>query len=364
MVLKALAADRQSGETATCVVLGDVGLWRRTQLALKTEVPWRELPDLASLDSGEAGVWVVGAGGPPLPERLIPGAPEAAEAALRWIELGARACLRGDLDGLVTGPLNKEAVIRTGRSFTGQTELLSEIAGVSRTAMMLLGHDAAGRWLRVALATTHLPLRAVADALDPARIAEVIELTVEACGLLGLPRSRVAVCALNPHAGEGGKLGDEEGRCIVPAIHSARSRGLDVAGPLAADTAFHQVWRGDFDAVVAMYHDQGLGPLKMVAFDTGVNWTLGLPFVRTSPDHGTAFGIAGKDMAEPGAMIAAIVRAARVTGVAVVRGTGQRPPARHRPPMWLSVVWRIRRRVLGITVPLLVRPGPRAVRAA
>ena len=178
--------------------------------------------------------------------------------------------------------------------------------------MMLLGEDDRGRRLRVALATTHVPLRLVADQLTQSKIETAIELAAQACRDLELPRARVAVCGLNPHAGEGGQLGTEEQTTFLPAVRATRARGLDVVGPLAADTLFHLAYRGDYDAVVAMYHDQGLAPLKMIGFETGVNWTLGLPFIRTSPDHGTAYDIAGKGVANPSSMIAAIRLAKRL----------------------------------------------------
>jgi 4-hydroxythreonine-4-phosphate dehydrogenase len=243
----------------------------------------------------------------PLAAGLPSGNPEHARAALRWLEEGARLCLRGEAAALVTAPVNKEAIIRAGhRGFVGQTELLSSWARTQETAMMLLGHDDRGRWLRVALATIHVPLANVARSLTREKVQRAIQLAGRACHDLGLKRARVAVCGLNPHAGEGGHLGREEITTIEPAIAIARRRGVDVIGPLAADTLFHHALRGDFDAVVAMYHDQGLAPLKMVAFDTGVNWTLGLPFIRTSPDHGTAYDIAGRGLADPSSMIAAI----------------------------------------------------------
>ncbi|HVY69700.1 MAG TPA: 4-hydroxythreonine-4-phosphate dehydrogenase PdxA, partial [Verrucomicrobiae bacterium] len=190
----------------------------------------------------------------------------------------------------------------------------SDMAGATRTAMMLLGADDRGRWLRVALATTHVPLRAVADHLRPEKIELVIELAAQACRDLGLSGARVGVCGLNPHAGEGGALGDEEFTIIGPAVEVARGKGIDVTGPLAADTLFYHAFRGDYDAVVAMYHDQGLAPLKMIGFETGVNWTLGLPFIRTSPDHGTAYNIAGKGIASGASMGAAIQLACRLAG--------------------------------------------------
>ncbi len=230
-----------------------------------------------------------------------------ARAALAWLKHGAQLCLRGEADALVTAPVNKEAIIRSGEaSFVGQTELLSELAGTERTAMMLLGCDDRNRWLRVALATIHVPIREVASRLKKEKVELAIELAAQACRDLGLPRAKVAVCGLNPHAGEGGEIGDEEITTIRPAVEVMRRRGFDVHGPFAADTLFHQVFRGDYDAVVAMYHDQGLVPLKMIGFDSGVNWTLGLPFIRTSPDHGTAYDIAGKGVANPSSMIAAI----------------------------------------------------------
>jgi 4-hydroxythreonine-4-phosphate dehydrogenase len=207
---------------------------------------------------------------------------------------------------MVTGPLSKESILRTGRRFTGQTEFLTELAGHPRTAMMLLGHDERGRWLRVTLVTTHVPVRAVADTISGELIERAVRLSVAACADLGLPRARIGLCGLNPHAGEGGLLGDEEVRLIEPVVQGLRAGGTDIVGPIAGDTIFHAAVSGAYDVVVAMYHDQGLAPLKLLAFDTGVNWTLGLPFVRTSPDHGTAYDIAGQGVASASSMRSAI----------------------------------------------------------
>jgi 4-hydroxythreonine-4-phosphate dehydrogenase len=242
----------------------------------------------------------------PLPAELAAGSPLAARAAVAWVAEGAQSCLRHELDALVTAPVNKEAIVRAGHAFIGQTEFLSQIAGVERTAMMLLGQDEHERWLRVALVTTHVPLRQVATHITPAKVMQTIELAAKSCRDLGLPRARIAVCGLNPHAGEGGNMGDEEQKIIEPVVLAAQKNNYNVVGPLSGDTVFHTAIRGEFDAVVAMYHDQGLAPLKTVAFDTGVNWTLGLPFIRTSPDHGTAYDIAGQGRANPSSMIAAI----------------------------------------------------------
>ena len=243
---------------------------------------------------------------PELPPDLVPGSPAAARAALAWLKEGGERCLRQELDALVTAPVNKESVLHTGQPFIGQTEFLSQLAGTERTAMMLLGQDDRGRWLRVVLATTHVPLRLVAEQVTRAKVELAIEMAVQACADLRLGQARVAVCGLNPHAGEGGELGREEITTITPAVQAARLRNLDVSGPFAADALFNRVFRGEFDVVVAMYHDQGLVPLKMIGFDTGVNWTLGLPFIRTSPDHGTAYNIAGQGTANPSSMREAI----------------------------------------------------------
>ncbi|HZV34038.1 MAG TPA: 4-hydroxythreonine-4-phosphate dehydrogenase PdxA, partial [Verrucomicrobiae bacterium] len=200
----------------------------------------------------------------------------------------------------------KETIILTGEPFIGQTELLSQLAGTTHTGMMLMGKDDRGRWLRVVLATTHLPLRLVAAQLTQAKVELAIELAAQACADLDLPKARVAVCGLNPHAGEGGKMGTEEITAIAPAVKAMRARKIDVSGPFAADALFYYVFKGDYDIVVAMYHDQGLVPLKMIGFESGINWTLGLPFIRTSPDHGTAYDIAGRGIANPSSMRAAI----------------------------------------------------------
>jgi 4-hydroxythreonine-4-phosphate dehydrogenase len=151
-----------------------------------------------------------------------------------------------------------------------------------------------------------VPLKLVAEHVTRAKVELAIELAARSCADLGLPRARVAVCGLNPHAGEGGELGREEITTIAPAVQSMQKRKLDVSGPFAADALFYYVFRGDYEVVVAMYHDQGLVPLKMIGFESGINWTLGLPFIRTSPDHGTAYDIAGKGVANPSSMRAAI----------------------------------------------------------
>jgi 4-hydroxythreonine-4-phosphate dehydrogenase len=301
VTLKALAAEPPT-PGARYLLIGDVRHARALNRRLGLGLPLEPGGDARQRE----GISFCNPLPDPLPPDLRPGAPAAARAALAWLREGAQLCLRGELDALVTAPVNKAAIIGSGEAFTGQTELLSGLAGTERTIMMLLGQDERRRWLRVALVTTHLPLRRVAAALRPEKIELAIELAARACRDLGLPRARVGVCGLNPHAGEGGALGDEELTVIGPAVAAAQRRGCEVVGPVSADALFYQAYRGDYDAVVAMYHDQGLAPLKMIGFDTGVNWTLGLPFIRTAPDHGTAYDIAGQGKANPSSMLAAI----------------------------------------------------------
>jgi len=301
VTLKALAVEIRGGDTQY-LLIGDEDHVRRLdrQLALNLPLERQGGP-------GEGGrILIHQTLSEPLPPELVEGSPAAAHAAVAWLKEGAERCLRQELDALVTAPVNKQAIIQAGMAFIGQTEFLSELSRAQRTAMMLLGHDDRGGWLRVALATTHVPLKMVAEQITRLRVETAIELAARACRDLGLPRARVAVCGLNPHAGEGGELGDEEMRTIGPAVLAMQRQQWDVVGPISADALFHRAYHGEFDAVVAMYHDQGLAPLKMVAFETGVNWTLGLPFIRTSPDHGTAYDIAGRGVADPSSMIAAI----------------------------------------------------------
>jgi 4-hydroxythreonine-4-phosphate dehydrogenase len=245
-----------------------------------------------------SNVWNIATERPPEPGAITA---EASMTAIAAIERGVQGCLAGEIDALVTAPICKEGLQKAGLSWPGHTEMLAAMTGCKRYGMMLMG-----KGLRVMLATRHLPLRNVPAALTIETILETIELTGEALEQLGIPNGRIGVCGLNPHAGDGGALGAEESEIIAPAIDAAKVNGLNVAGPVPADVIFFQCLEKQYDAVVAMYHDQGLAPLKMHAFDCGVNWTVGLPIIRTSPDHGTAFDIAGQNKADPNSMIAAI----------------------------------------------------------
>jgi len=308
VTLKALAKEAPSND-ARYLIIGDADSLKRTneQLQLKLQLEdYRKNPS--------ARISVFNPLPDPLPHDLVPGAPAAAHAAVAWLKEAAERCLKRELDAMVTAPVSKENIIRAGHAFVGQTEFLSQIAGTDRTVMMLLGHDERGRWLRVALATTHVPVKMISEQLTHEKIELAIQLAAKACQDLRLPRARVAVCGLNPHAGEGGKIGTEEITTVAPAVLASQRKNIDTQGPFSADTLFYHAYRGDYDAVVAMYHDQGLCPLKLIGFDTGVNWTLGLPFIRTSPDHGTAYNIAGQGIAEASSMISAIRLAKQLAG--------------------------------------------------
>jgi 4-hydroxythreonine-4-phosphate dehydrogenase len=237
---------------------------------------------------------------------------ETARAAWEALEEAASLASRGELEAVVTGPINKARMYEIGFKFPGQTEFFADRCGVQNFAMLLTGGK-----LTVALVTVHLPLREVAVVLTTDEIVRVALLLEDFLRRRGITRPRIAIAGLNPHAGESGALGREEADVIAPAVERLQSavrnpQSAIFHGPFSPDTVFHHAANGDWDAVLCMYHDQGLIPLKLHAFHEGVNVTLGLPFFRTSPDHGTAFEIAGKNIARPDSMIAAISLAAEL----------------------------------------------------
>ncbi len=234
----------------------------------------------------------------------------AGRAAYEYLVAAARAALRGEIDAMTTAPLNKAALHLSGLNYPGHTEILAEECGVTDFGMMLyLPHGdrvCSPQGLGVVHVTLHTSIRSVPDLLTTAAIREKIGLIDGYLRRIGCAAPRVAVCALNPHGGESGLFGDEEGRIIAPAVHAAQAAGIQVQGPLPADTLLMRAVGGEFDGVVAMYHDQGHIALKLIGFDTAVNITLGLPIVRTSPSHGTAFDIAGQNRADPQGLMQAI----------------------------------------------------------
>lgn len=230
------------------------------------------------------------------------------------IEIGARLALDGDIDALVTAPIDKAALNAGGFHFPGHTEMLAAFAGVDDVVMLMAAERTVlGGPLRVVLATTHIPLSEVPRAFTVERLVSQARITADALQSgWRLERPRVALCAFNPHASDGGLFGQEEARIYVPALAELRRHGLDVAGPIPADTVFLRAARGEFDVVIAPYHDVGMAAFKTAAFGSGVNVTLGLPFPRTSPDHGTALDRVGRGGADASSMFEALTLAARL----------------------------------------------------
>jgi 4-hydroxythreonine-4-phosphate dehydrogenase len=228
-------------------------------------------------------------------------------ASAEYIKKAVELASKKQVDGIVTAPISKESWKISGFGWPGHTELLAELTRTKNYAMMLAGGP-----LRVILATIHVALKDVPRLITKTRVLKTIRLAKKACDMLSIKHPAILVAGLNPHAGESGMFGFEEMKTIIPAIRQAKNEGIPVTGPFPPDTVFNRAYKGKADIIICMYHDQGLIPLKMIAFDEGVNVTVGLPFIRTSPDHGTAFDIAWKGIANPSSMIEAIKMAARL----------------------------------------------------
>ena len=308
VTLKALASRevqkraRQKGRHVFFVLLGNVSVFEHNKRLIRSRLSFNIIPSLnpSILSSQKINILDLGddAGEIEIGKVSFPNAVLAFHA----LEVGAYLATHRVVHALVTAPINKEAIRLLSPSFTGHTEYLARIAKVKQFAMLLQGGP-----LRVVLVTTHLPLHKVSTAITINEIVIKIKLTHSFLKeKVKIRNPVIGVAAFNPHAGEGGNIGREEIATIIPAIQRARQKGIKVVGPLPADIIFYYALRREFDAVIAMYHDQGLGPLKMIAFESGVNITLNLPFIRTSPDHGTAFDIAYKNKANPQSMIEAI----------------------------------------------------------
>lgn len=231
----------------------------------------------------------------------------AGRAAVEYVEKAVELALKGQIQAIATAPLNKEAMNTAGYDYPGHTEILAHLTQAKEYAMMLMAGP-----LKVVHVTTHVPLREACDLVTRESVLRTIVLAHRALRDLGIEKPRIAVAGLNPHAGEGGLFGKEEGDEIAPAIDSARGMGIDAEGPIPPDTVFYRAKRGEYDAVVAMYHDQGHIPVKLLGFEEGVNITIGLPIIRTSADHGTAFDIAGKGIASPKSLFKAIETAVKM----------------------------------------------------
>ncbi len=309
-----IAIAIEAGLPARCVVIGDVGVMRRAveQACLVLPLAQLDTPEEAR-DAAPRCLPVWQPDGLPAALAALPMgrvSADAGRAAVACIEAGARLALERRVSALVTAPIHKQALAAGGSPFPGHTEMLQALAatgGALPEVRMMLANDE----LRVVLVTIHVGLRQAIDLLTTERIAQTIRIAHHAAQRWGQPAPRIAVAGLNPHAGEGGLFGDEEARVIAPAIARVRGEGIDASGPYAPDTVFMRARHapghpGEFDLVVAMTHDHGLIPVKYLGVERGVNVTLGLPFVRTSPDHGTAFDIAGSGRADAASLRAAI----------------------------------------------------------
>ena len=290
-----------AGLPAPCVVYGDAGALRRAVVALEAPLRVIELTDVSTLATyaHEVGCLFVRPTHPALPENLPLGRVDAraGQSAYDALCLAIDDAMLGKVSAIVTAPLNKEAMHAAGLDFPGHTEILAQRSGTPYVAMMLVNDR-----LRVILATIHIALSEVSPTLTTALELRTIELAQQACQAMGIASPRIGVAGLNPHAGEHGKFGREDLDIIAPAIAQAQARGIKASGPWPGDTLFMRARLGEFDICVAQYHDQGLIPIKYLGIDQGVNITVGLPFVRTSVDHGTAFDIAGKGIADPSSL--------------------------------------------------------------
>ena len=303
-----IAARAVSAMSEKClsVVIGDVPVMREAVRMIKSPMKIKTIGDVDEVFPSPGVLWCYDA---KVLQTFMRGRPDAANGAacVNYIRKAAGLAADAKVDAIVTAPISKEALKLGGFSWPGHTEMLAELTGTKEFAMMLTGGP-----LRVILVTIHTALKNVPGMVTEESVLRTIRLAGRACAMLGLKKPRIAVAGLNPHSGESGIFGTEEIAEIMPAIVAAKKEGIAAEGPFPPDIIFHKAYKRDIDIVVCMYHDQGLIPLKMIAFDRGVNVTVGLPIIRTSPDHGTAYDIAWKGIANPSSMIEAMKLAARL----------------------------------------------------
>lgn len=318
VIVKALT-DPEIRKALRPIVFGDKNVIAMTVEMLGIDVKVQEVTNIARAKISDEIVHVRSISNLKL-SRLKPGRPDrnCGRAMVNYIREATRAALRGEIHSITTAPINKEIMNEVGFRYSGHTELMANLTNARDYAMMFASNN-----LKVSLVTTHVPLRSVAAKITPGRIYKVGVLTYRALmDYFGITKPKIAVCSINPHAGEGGLFGDEEKEFIYPAVLSLQSIGIDAEGPLPSDTVFWQAVKGRFDAVIAMYHDQALIPMKLLHFKDAVNVTIGLPIIRTSVDHGTAYDIAGKGITDPTSMKSALLMAARMAKI-----KAQREPA-------------------------------------
>ena len=307
IIVKALD-DQGVYDVCRPLIIGDKGIMERAARIVGKPLAFRAISDVAEARFEFQNVDVLDLANlpPDLPFAKVDA--RAGKAAYEYLAKAVALAMSGQIGAIATAPLHKEALNAAGYPFPGHTEILAHLSGTRDYAMMLASDK-----LRVIHVTTHVALRKACDLINKDRVLRVIELEDQAVRALGIDRPRIAVAGLNPHSGEGGLFGNEEIDEVIPAVEEAKRLGFNVFGPIAPDTVFYRAAvKGEFDIVVVMYHDQGHIPMKVLAFETGVNVTVGLPFIRTSVDHGTAFGKAGKGTADSRSMTEAIYLAARM----------------------------------------------------
>ncbi|MEK6714208.1 MAG: 4-hydroxythreonine-4-phosphate dehydrogenase PdxA [Nitrospirota bacterium] len=292
------------------IVIGDAGVIKNILKTCKLSAEIKTIEKIGNRPAGTGKIEIIDLNNVDI-KNLKAGVPSktCGAAAVAYIKRAAELALSKEIDAVTTAPINKEIINAAGFQYPGHTELLAELAGTKDFGLMMVGGG-----LRVILVTTHMALKEVFKHIKKNNILRTVRLAHKAMGYFHTKTPRIAVAALNPHAGEGRLFGTEEWDEIMPAIIEARGEGLEVSDPQPADTLFHKAKEGYYDIVVAMYHDQGLIPLKLLAFGRAVNVTVGLPFIRTSVDHGTAYDIAGKDCADPRSLIEALKMAVEMVG--------------------------------------------------
>ena len=310
IIVKSLA-EKEFYQTSRLFVIGDAKIMQRAVGIVGSNLKVRKVDSVVGAGEDPGVIDVLDFDNLPLDLPFATVDARAGKAAYEYVEKAVGYALQQRIHAVVTAPLHKEALNLGGYHFPGHTEILAHLAGTKDYAMMLTGGP-----LRVIHVSTHVALRKACDLVKRERVLRVIELANDAVRMLGVEKPRIAVAGLNPHSGEGGLFGTEDAEEILPAVETARSKGLDVSGPIAPDTVFYRAAiKNHFDIVVVMYHDQGHIPLKVLGFETGVNITVGLPYIRTSVDHGTAFGKAGKGTADSRSMTESLVLGAQMARI-------------------------------------------------
>ncbi|AEC17782.1 4-hydroxythreonine-4-phosphate dehydrogenase [Gallibacterium anatis UMN179] len=310
IIVKSLS-DKHLYEIAQPVVIGDKKMMQRALDLLQSPLKINVVENLDNLNTKYGTIDLIDLDNVPADLIYSQVDPRAGKAAYEYVEKAVQYAMENKIQAVVTAPLNKEALHAGGKMFPGHTEILAQLSGTKDYSMMLVSEK-----LRVIHVTTHVQLRKACDLVKKERVLTVIKLADENAKMLGFKQPRVAVAGLNPHSGENGMFGDEDRKEIVPAVEAAKQLGINASGPIPPDTVFHRAANlNEFDIVVVMYHDQGHIPIKLLGFDTGVNVTVGLPFIRTSVDHGTAFPIAGKGIADSKSMTESLYLAAQMAQI-------------------------------------------------